>query len=186
MAGHIQNGGGRCSGLWRGGEAHEWSEGENQLPLQSERLPVIVFQAPFSYFNCLFYLENWLFLFRKSQIFWHFLFSQKILKFSNKSSKITKTNNLNSKSKLLSAKSQKNKCHLSKQIEQSYQKTKYLSIYKNRCYIDHSSTRNTRDSDRHAYKTHALFVKMSVFNLKHSWKHAPKCSITVEDAKTQK
>ena len=125
MAGHIRNGGGRCSGLWRGSEGHEWSEGENQLPLQSERLPVIVFQAPFSYFNCLFYLENWLFLFRKSQIFWHFLFSQKILKFSNKSSKITKTNNLNFESKLLSTKSQKNKRHLSKQIEHSL--TKKLS-----------------------------------------------------------
>ena len=68
----------------------------------SYRLP-----SSFQLFNCLFYLENWLFLFRKSQIFWHFLFSQKILKFSNKSSKITKTNNLNSESKLLSAKSQK-------------------------------------------------------------------------------
>ena len=49
------------------------------------------------------------FLFRKLL----FLFSQKILKFSNKSSKIRKANNLNSESKLLSAKSQKNKRHLS-------------------------------------------------------------------------
>ena len=45
-------------GLWRGGEAHVWSEDENQLPLQSEHLPVIVFQASFSYLNCLFYLKN--------------------------------------------------------------------------------------------------------------------------------
>ena len=44
------------------------------------------------------------FLFRKSYIFWLFLFSKK---FTISHEKVKKTNNLNSKNKLISAKSQK-------------------------------------------------------------------------------
>ena len=49
------------------------------------------------------------FLFRKSYIFWLFLFSKKFI-ISHKKSR--KTNNLNSENKLFSAKSQKNKHYL--------------------------------------------------------------------------
>ena len=48
-------------------------------------------------------------LFRKSYIFWFFLFSKKFI-INHKKNR--KTNNLNSKNKLLSAKSQKNKHHI--------------------------------------------------------------------------
>ena len=58
-------------------------------------------------------LKNFLFLFRKKpNILVFFYLAIKNLKFSNKSLKTRKPNNLNSKSKLLSAKSQKNKRHL--------------------------------------------------------------------------
>ena len=50
------------------------------------------------------------FLFRKNHIFWLFLFSKK---FIISHEKLKKTINLNSKTKWFSAKSQKNKHHLS-------------------------------------------------------------------------
>ena len=50
------------------------------------------------------------FLFKKSYIFWLFLFSKK---FIINHEKVKKTNNLNFKTKLLSIKSQKNKHHVS-------------------------------------------------------------------------
>ena len=50
------------------------------------------------------------FLFRKSYIFWFFLFNKKVY---NKSWKSRKTNNLTSENKLLSVKNQKNNHHLS-------------------------------------------------------------------------
>ena len=49
------------------------------------------------------------FLFRKSHIFWLFLFGKK---FIISHEKVKKTNNLNSKTKWFSAKSQKNKHNL--------------------------------------------------------------------------
>ena len=49
------------------------------------------------------------FLFRKSYIFWFFLFSKKFI-ISNEKSR--KTNNLNSENKLFLTKNQKNKHHL--------------------------------------------------------------------------
>ena len=54
------------------------------------------------------------FLFRKSYIFWLFLFSKK---FIISHEKIKKTNNLNSKTKLFSVKSKKNRHYLSLQCE---------------------------------------------------------------------
>ena len=52
------------------------------------------------------------FLFRKSHIFWFFLFSKKFIKkFIINHEKVKKTNNLNSKIKLFLAKSQKKKHH---------------------------------------------------------------------------
>ena len=50
------------------------------------------------------------FLFKKSYIFWFFLFSKKFIINYEKS---RKTNNINYENKLLSAKSKKNKHHLS-------------------------------------------------------------------------
>ena len=60
------------------------------------------------------------FLFKKNYIFWLFLFSKKFIISYEKS---RKTNNLNSKNELLSAKSQKNKHHLSLTMGLNYSYT---------------------------------------------------------------
>ena len=65
------------------------------------------------------------FLFRKNYIFWFFLFSKK---FIVSHEKVEKKNNLNFKTKLLSAKSQKNKHHLNLFALIIIYKDKYINL----------------------------------------------------------
>ena len=109
------------------------------------------------------------FLFRKSYIFWLFLFSKKFIISHEKS---RKTNNLNSKTKLLLAKSQKNKHHLrvlSFQVRREWKSTKErssngvkLENHFDLTFVEYTLSPFVK-TQKHFIKHHSIFWLVSSF-----------------------